>query len=103
MLTINLFIYDPKQADKLNLSLNAIKQTLGGLYIPLGSDAIHSKTFCYDYASAYFELRNYFNEPELTIDIEAYSLNVTKAGIGTITFCKSKHEGYCFSSRRIKT
>lgn len=90
------FIYDPKQADKLDLSLNAIKQTLGGLYIPLGSDVIHSKTFCYDYASAYFELQKYFNEPELTIDIEAYSLNVTKAGIGTITFCKSKHEGIAF-------
>ena len=90
--------YDPGK------TRNKIKQAMGALvahatdgYIDPGNNIIHFA----EYPRTNKEIESWLErllemDVDLTIDIEAFDLKHHKAGIGTITFCWSEHEGIAF-------
>lgn len=90
-------IYDPALQGKLNMSLEALASSINGTYQPPGAGIIHSAQYprsLDDIAAALNSLHQY---PELSADIEAFSLSFDKAGIGTIAFCWDQHNGAAFA------
>ena len=90
-------IYDPKNADKLMLSMTALISTINGDYEDIGKNIIGDATYpntLEDIKAALDKLHAY---PELAIDIEAGSLDFDKAGVGTITFCWNQSDGIAFA------
>ena len=88
--------YDPsKTRDKIQRSLQALKDSLNGVYKAPGSIQ-----FTAHYPSMqqeiYEALQAYMNEPVLTCDIETFSLKPHLAGIASISFSKSQKEGMSF-------
>lgn len=89
-------IYDPALQTKLDAGLHALATSIQGTYQPPGAGIIHSAHYprsLQDIAAALQSLHQY---PELSADIEAFSLLFDQAGIGTITFCWDKHNGLAF-------
>lgn len=89
-------IYNPDLQPKLFLSLKTLASHVQGAYQALGHDIVHSAQYpilVQDVAAALESLHQY---PELTADIEAFSLDFSKAGIGTIAFAWDKHNGLAF-------
>lgn len=89
--------YDPiKVRDKISRSLQALKDSLQGHYVPPGT-----LTFNAQYPSTEQEifdaLKDYLNEPVLTCDIETYSLRPHLAGIASIGFSPDIHRGIAFA------
>lgn len=78
--------YDPKQVDKLNLSVSTLIDTLHGTYKVLGADIIKWA----EYPVTDTEIDTAFSKmlkwPELALDIETFSLHPLKAGLGTVSF-----------------
>ena len=90
-------IYNPELQAKLTLGLRTIADQVAGNYSALGSGIIHSAQYpvsVSDIAAALDSLHQY---PELTADIEAFSLRFNEAGIGTCTFAWDKHNGIAFA------
>ena len=90
-------IYDPSVGEKLIQSINALAKHMGGTYEEPGQGIIH-KAY---YPSTTEEIKSILEGlkayPSLTCDIEAFSLRYWKAGIGTISFAKDKHNGVAFA------
>jgi DNA polymerase-1 len=90
-------IYNPALQSKLDLSVHALSSSIAGTYAAIGTDIIHSASYpdnIQDIAKVLIEL---YKHPRLTCDIEAFSLRFNEAGIGTIAFAWSKHEGVAFA------
>lgn len=88
--------YDPvKTRDKIKRSLQALEDSLNGIYKAPGSIQ-----FTAHYPSMqqeiYEALQAYMNEPVLTCDIETFSLKPHLAGIASISFAKNQKEGMSF-------
>lgn len=90
--------YDPdKVRAKIAQGIDAMKAYRAGGYEAPGSSIIHFEA----YPTTPDEIEEWllklldWNRP-LACDIEAFSLKHHTAGIGTITFCWSKHEGIAF-------
>ena len=98
LLTINYqaIFYNPTVQDKLDLSLVAVTNHLLGTYKEIGKDIIHSDTYPTSYDEISSTLEFLHNFPELTVDIEAFSLQFWKAGIGSIGFAWDQHNGTAF-------
>ena len=81
---------------KIEQCITALFNAILGNYSEIGSDIVHFK----EYPTTISEIRDWLEKlksySELTCDIEAKSLKVTEAGIYTIGFAWSKHEGICF-------
>lgn len=91
--------YDPeKTRAKIAQSMKAMLAHNLGLYVPPGSDVIHFEAYpsTYSEIGAWLEKLIEMDRP-LSIDIEAFDLKHYKAGIGTISFAWSKHEGIAFA------
>ena len=89
-------IYNPANEPKLTMSLDTLVDAFQGNYQPLGGNIIHYAGYPEtneEIAAWLDKLQDY---PQLTMDIETASLRFNKAGIATITFCWSKHEGIAF-------
>jgi len=90
--------YDPdKIRSKIKVGIDALIAHAEGAYVEPGSNIIHKAHYLTDYD----DIKNWLNiladsHTPLAIDIEAFSLNHWDAGIGTITFCWSEHEGIAF-------
>jgi DNA polymerase I len=90
--------YDPaKIRAKILQSMQALVAHIGGHYEDPGNGIIHSEF----YPQTYEEIRDWLGkllsmDRNLSIDIEAFDLKHYTAGIGTISFCWSKHEGVSF-------
>lgn len=90
--------YDPdKVKSKIALGIGAILQHRGGNYQSPGADIIHFAAYpsSPEAIEEWLERLIVENRP-LTCDIEGFSLKHHLAGVGTITFCWSKHEGISF-------
>ena len=91
------YVYSYENKVKTANSIAALNQHKAGTYVRLGTDVVHYEAYpdtVHDITAWLTELRKY---PALTADIEAFSLKHHQAGIGTITFCWSEHEGIAFA------
>lgn len=90
--------YDP---DKMNMrigqAMNAVNRWLEGDVVPIGKDIIHHEAYPTTEEDILFWLEQLraMKKP-MTVDIEGFDLKHYAAGIGTITFCWSQHEGVAF-------
>lgn len=91
--------YDPvKVRAKIKQGMDALVAHAAGNYQTPGNSIIHFA----EYPQTYSEIAAWLErllemDCDLSIDIEAFDLKHHKAGIGTITFCWSKHEGIAFA------
>lgn len=90
--------YDPqKVTSKIAQGMHALQSHRQGTYEPPGNDLLKEA----HYPQTDREIVEWLNrlldmDCPLTIDIEAFSLKPHTAGIGTISFAWSKHEGIAF-------
>tara|TARA_R110000851_G_scaffold197190_1_gene348227 strand:- start:187 stop:2781 length:2595 start_codon:yes stop_codon:yes gene_type:complete len=90
-------VYNPANEEDLMLSIDTLASIRNGQYEGVGADVI--KDACYpsnltEIADMLTSLHQY---SDMSADLETGSLDFDKAGIGTITFCWSKHEGIAFA------
>lgn len=95
-LSYQQLIYDPALQTKLTASLQAVSNYLGGTYVAPGSHIIHTALYPKTLEEIRQALLMLLEKPELTCDIEAFSLSFNEAGIGTIAFAWNEHEGVAF-------
>jgi DNA polymerase I len=89
-------IYNPDLQVKVDLSLKTLADSIDGVYQAIGTGIIHDAWYPIgdEIGTALLALSQY---PKLTCDIEAFSLDFWKAGIGTIAFAWNQHEGVAFT------
>jgi len=90
-------VYNPALQTKLDLSLSTLACAIAGTYIPIGTGIIHKAYYPQTLQEIQFQLDLLHQHPELTCDIEAFSLAFDQAGIGTIAFAWNQHEGVAFA------
>lgn len=90
--------YDPAKVLKnIRAALTAINNHRGGSYIDPGMEIIKFGA----YPKTISQIKTWLNrllemDKDLSMDIEGFSLKHYEAGIGTISFAWSKHEGIAF-------
>lgn len=89
-------VYDPSNQAKLDLALHAVGSFMAGQYEQIGLDIIHSETYPQGHQAIQEALNGLHQYPELSADIEAFSLRFNEAGIGTISFAWDQHNGIAF-------
>lgn len=89
-------IYDPSLQSKLTASLETVVAARNGTYVAPGSHILHTALYPKTLEEIKQALLMLLEKPELTCDIEAFSLRFNEAGIGTIAFAWSEHEGVAF-------
>lgn len=90
-------IYNPDLQAKLDLSLHTLASGVNGTYQAIGTGIVHSAKYPeshQDIAQALEQLHRY---PRLACDIEGFSLDFDKAGVGTIAFAWDEHNGIAFA------
>ena len=90
-------MYNPNNEPKLLLSVDTMAQFVNGTHLGLGHDIIHSAHYPKDLEAIQQTLDALMTYPELSADIEAFSLKHNKAGIGTIGFAWDEHNGVAFA------
>lgn len=90
-------IYNPELQAKLTLSLDTLASVINGSYQELGVGIIHSAQYPNTVQDIALALENLHLYPELTADIEAFSLRFNEAGIGTCAFAWDEHNGLAFA------
>lgn len=89
--------YDPdKVRAKIDSGVNALKAWMAGTYMDPGVDIIKFCSYPQTPKEIATWLQGLLQEPALSCDIEGFGLKHYNAGIGTITFCWSKHAGVSF-------
>ena len=68
-----------------------------GTYAAIGSDIVQSAYYPDNVIGIREALQELYQYPELSGDIEAFSLRFFEAGVATIGFAPSKHEGIAFA------
>lgn len=89
--------YTPDNLMRLKMSVKTIKDIIDENLKILGANIIHNATYPRDYNSIKSTLLALHNHSSITCDIETYSLNIGKTGIGTIAFATDKHNGTAFA------
>jgi DNA polymerase-1 len=90
-------IYNLDFKDKLALALHAVASHQKDEYETIGKDIVHSEYYpgsVQEIAEALNALHQY---PELSADIEAFSLRFNEAGIGSCAFAWDQHNGIAFA------
>lgn len=95
-LNYQALIFNPDLKSKLDLSLQTLASGVAGSYIPIGQNLIHSSDHPQEVQDVARALQSLHQYPELTCDIEAFSLSFDKAGVGTIGFAWDEHNGISF-------
>jgi DNA polymerase-1 len=96
-LNYQALIFNPSLQAKLTMSLETLSTSLAGSYVPLGSSIIHSAAYPDTVTAISLALDALHEYPNLSIDIEAFSLRFNKAGIGTIALAWDQHNGIAFA------
>ena len=89
--------YDPKVQDRIDLAISTIRSFVLGSKEVLGEGIIHSEYFPKTYQEISDALDSLHQYEALTVDIEAYGLDFSSCGIGTIEFAWDKHNGLAFA------
>ena len=105
VLSINhsALFYNPNLKTKLAMSVETVANHVLGTHKNLGTGIIHSAAYPDTLASIRQALSDLHQYPQLTCDIEAFSLKHYDAGIGTIAFAWDEHNGVAFSVDYRKT
>jgi DNA polymerase-1 len=90
-------MYNPANEPKLNMSLDTLADHYKGQHTELGADIIKYADYPNTPEAIAQWLEALKDAPMLSCDIEGFSLNFDKAGIGTISFAWNKHEGIAFA------
>lgn len=90
-------IYNHELKSKLDQSLVALASDIQGNYQAPGTGIIHSAYYPESLQAIQEALNSLHQYPELTADIEAFSLRFNEAGIGTISFAWDKNNGIAFA------
>lgn len=91
-----VLIYKPEAQEKIDLSLKALADHMKGSYTAIGSDIVHKAFYPESPKTIRAALQQLHEYPELSGDIEAFSLRFYDAGIATIGFAPDKHNGIAF-------
>lgn len=89
-----LLIFKPELVDKVPLSLKALQDYHSGTYQPVGTELLVNPRYPVTANEFIDALKEYIDEPMLSCDVEAFSLQFWKAGIGSIGFAKNSSEGF---------
>lgn len=89
-------IYNPDLKTKLDTSLYALASHASGGYSAPGSGIIHKAVYPEGHQAIQETLNALHDYPELSADIEAFSLRFNEAGIGTIAFAPDQHNFVAF-------
>lgn len=89
-------IHNPNQQEKIDVSLEAVTSHYHGAYVAIGSDIIEEERYPHSMTAIKKELAYLHQFPSLAVDIEAFSLNLRDAGLGTISFAETKNKGCAF-------
>lgn len=89
-------MFDSIHAERSQRALQVIGDAYNGSYTEIGKDIIKSAAYPKTVSEIKERLSSLHLFNELTVDIEAFSLNIHKAGIGTIAFAWDKHNGIAF-------
>jgi len=90
-------IYNPALQAKLDLSLATLASGVTGNYQAIGTGIIHSAQYPESLQDIAQALQSLYQYPDLTCDIEGFSLRFNEAGIGTIAFAWDQHNGIAFA------
>lgn len=91
--------YNPEGTTaKIKIAMDSAVKHVTGVYVANGTDIIRDATYLYGQGDNYLQdLKNMLvglhKYPELTCDIETFSLKFYQAGIGSIGFAWNKHSG----------
>lgn len=94
-LSYQALIYDPTQANKITLGLEAIINDIKGKSA-LGTNIIQNAYYPETIEDIELSLNSLVGKDKLTVDIETFGLRHTSAGIGTIAFGLSQESGIAF-------
>lgn len=91
--------YDPEKVRaKISQATTALVNAMAGVYQAPGNDIIQFADYPQNNEEIAIWLERLLEwDRPLAIDIETFSLKHPTAGIGTITFCWSQHEGIAFA------
>lgn len=91
-------MYNEQLKEKLDISITVLAELIntGEIETVLGSDIIKFAEYPKTVQDIAKWLIKLYSKKELAVDIETFSLRFEKAGIGTIGFAWSKHEGIAF-------
>jgi len=90
-------VYNPEVVDRLDMTLETLVGAVTGSYQAPGTGIIRHAHYPNTSLEISAALDNLHQHDELACDIEAFSLHPFKAGIGTIAFAWSQHEGIAFA------
>ena len=93
----HVLIYKPEAQEKIDLSLKALADHMTGKYTAIGSDIVRDALYPETPKTIREALQELHKYKELSGDIEAFSLRFYDAGIATIGFAPTKHEGIAFA------
>jgi DNA polymerase-1 len=96
-------VYNPLIRPKLEASVATLASHLKGNYKKPGTDIIESEYYPSDPLSIKASLDKLHQYPELTCDIEAFSLKFYNCGIATISFAWDEHNGIAFTVDYVPT
>ncbi len=88
--------YDPSIQTKLDLSLATLSDHIHGTHVNPGNGIIHSAQYPSSTGDIARFLESLHAHPELSCDIETFSLKFWLAGIASIGFAWDKHNGGAF-------
>lgn len=96
--SIRSIYYNPEPTKvKIQTSLDALTDYHAGTYFDPGTTIIQSAVYPKDYGEISRFLDHLHQYPVLTCDVETFDLKHYKAGLGTISFSWSKHDGGAFA------
>ena len=79
--------------DTIDLTLKTLAGKINGNHVELGTGIIHTSVYLKEANAIRDVLTTLHQYPLLTLDIEAFSLDFWKAGIGTFAFSWDEHNG----------
>ena len=91
-----LWLHPIKHKDLLLKACTAASKWLDGTYVEPGTGIIHNAAYPSSLEDIQRTLSALKEYPELTVDIETFSLKHYDAGIASISFAINKHEGISF-------
>lgn len=89
-------IYNPTLQERLDHTVATLASAVCGSYTAPGVGIIHQAIYPEGYKAIKATLEGLLEYPELTCDLETFSLKFWKAGIGSISFAIDQHHGVAF-------
>lgn len=93
--------HNPDLQAKIDMNLHTLADHIGGTYQELGQNVIHSFSYYEDLLAIKKALEDLHQYPELTCDVEAFSLKHPTAGLGSVGFAWDKHNGITIAVDKI--